>query len=278
MNCKLRRLDLLRTGQKSDCELHVVFTPPGQQKRCKRVFRCHQTMLVSASEEFERLIKDPEFEKNKQIITVDDASPTAYESLLLYIYTYEVCNAVNIEMCGELMLLAQRFKMYDFVDCYMEKLASQEWPMEVVLQIFALANKHEHLSLMEVVAKVGTIIKGIYSIPPTSFLQKILPIATQVLNDNSFTKLSLQELKALMIILQNEGILSNSHLLGALKNYQVANNLRYNDMEKFQQFVEATLIFEKVLFEVDGTLSVPQEEANDTNEVGSDTSLYPTNM
>ncbi|KAH8326134.1 hypothetical protein KR067_002145, partial [Drosophila pandora] len=248
MNCKLRRLDLLRTGQKSDCELHVFFTPPGQQKRCKRVFRCHQTMLVSASEEFERLIKDPEFEKNKQIITVEDASPTAYESLLLYIYTYEVCNAVNIEMCGELMLLAQRFKMYDFVDCYMEKLASQEWPMEVVLQIFALANKHEHLSLMEVVAK------------------KILPIATQVLNDNSFTKLSLQELKALMIILQNEGILSNSHLLGALKNYQLANNLRYNDMEKFQQFVEATQIFEKVLFEVDGTLSVPAEEANDTNE------------
>ncbi|KAH8332922.1 hypothetical protein KR074_009626, partial [Drosophila pseudoananassae] len=248
MNCKLRRLDLLRTGQKSDCELHVLFTPQGQQKRCRRVFRCHQTMLVSASEEFERLIRDPEFEKNKQVITVDDASPTAYESLLLYIYTYEVCNAVHIEMCEELMLLAQRYKMYDFADCYMEKLASQDWPMEVVLQIFALANKHDHLSLMDVVAK------------------KILPIATHVLNDNSFTKLSLQELKALMIILQGEGMLSNSYLLGALKNYQMANNLRYNDMEKFQQFVEVTQIFEKALFEVDGTLSVPPEEVNQTNE------------
>lgn len=155
MNCKLRRLDLLRSGRKSDCELHVSFLDQPQGKRCQRIFRCHQVMLVSASEEFERLIKDPEFEKNKRVISVEDASPNAYEALLLYIYTYEVCNAVTLDMCGDLMLLAERYKMMDFVDCYIDKLASQDWPVAVMLQIFQLASHHNHPGLMELVGKVG---------------------------------------------------------------------------------------------------------------------------
>jgi len=156
MNCKLRRLDLLRNGQKSDCELHVWYPDKaGKGKRCQRIFKCHQVMLVSVSEEFERLIRDPEFQKNKAVITVEDASPTSYEALLLYIYTYEVCNAVTIDMCGDLMFLAEKYKMLDFIECYIDKLANQEWPMEVVLQVFHLASEHNHPELMDLVSKVG---------------------------------------------------------------------------------------------------------------------------
>ncbi|XP_043653316.1 uncharacterized protein LOC122620085 isoform X2 [Drosophila teissieri] len=173
MNCKLRRLDLLRNGQKSDCELHVWHPDKAKEgKRCPCIFRCHQVMLISASAEFERLIRDPEFQKNKRVLSVEDASSTAYEALLLYIYTYE----------------------------------------------------------------------------------KILPVATQVLKDNSFLKLSVKELKALMIILKQDGILSDHELLTSLKNYQEVNNLRYENMEHFQQFVEVTQLFGHVLFEVDGTM------------------------
>ncbi|XP_016987383.1 uncharacterized protein LOC108050284 [Drosophila rhopaloa] len=260
MNCKLRRLELLRNGQKSDCELQVWYEDKVKGPRSQRVFRCHQVMLISASEEFERLIKDPDFAKKKNVISVEDASPTAYEALLLYIYTYEVCNAVTIDMCGDLMLLAQRYKMLDFIDCYIEKLANQEWPMEVVLQVFHLASEHNHPSLMDLVAK------------------KILPVATQVLKDHSFLKLNLKELKALMIILKKEGVLSDHELLDSLRNYQEVNDLRYDDMEKFQLFVEVTQIFQNVvfelLFEVDGTLVLPEEEEFLTREIGSATSVY----
>ncbi|XP_017041656.1 uncharacterized protein LOC108088409 isoform X2 [Drosophila ficusphila] len=192
--------------------------------------------------EFERLIRDTEFQKNKGVIKVDDASPSAYEALLLYIYTYEVCNAVTIDMCGDLMLLAQRYNMLDFFDCYIDKLARQDWPMEVVLQIFNLASEHNHLALTDLVAK------------------KILPIATQVLTDNSFLTLSVKDLKALMTILKKEQILSDLQLLTALQNYQEVNNLRYDNMEQFQLFVDVTHLFNDVLFEVDGTLVLPVEE------------------
>ncbi|KAI8046179.1 uncharacterized protein LOC128251915 [Drosophila gunungcola] len=260
MNCKLRRLELLRNGRNADCELHVWYPDRVDGKRGQRIFRCHQVMLVSASGEFERLIRDPEFGKNKNVISVEDASPTAYEALLLYIYTYEVCNAVTIDMCGDLMHLAQRYNMLDFIDCYIEKLANQEWPMEVVLQVFHLASEHNHPALMDLVAK------------------KILPIATQVLKDQSFLKLSLEELRALMVILKREGVLSDHQLLDSLRNYQEVNDIRYNNMEQFQQFVEVTQIFANVLFEllfeVDGTLVLPEDEAFLTREVGSDTSVY----
>ncbi|XP_017006235.2 uncharacterized protein [Drosophila takahashii] len=256
MNCKLRRLDLLRNGQKSDCELHVWSVDKVKGKHCQRIFKCHQVMLVSASEEFERLIKDPEFQKQKGVISVEDASPTAYEALLLYIYTYEVCNAVTIDMCGDLMLLAERYKMLDFIDCYIDKLALQDWPMEVVLQVFHLASEHNHPALMDLVAK------------------KILPLATQITQDKSFLKLSVAELKALIIILKKEAILPDPELLEALKNYQEVNNLRYDNMEQFQLFVEVTQMFDNVLFEVDGTIVLPEAEEVVTREIGSDTSVY----
>ncbi|EDV53431.1 uncharacterized protein LOC6554609 [Drosophila erecta] len=249
MNCKLRRLDLLRNGQKSDCELHVWQPEKVKEgKCCPCIFRCHQVMLISASEEFERLIRDPEFQKNKRVISVEDASSTAYEALLLYIYTYEVCNAVTIDMCGDLMLLAERYKMLDFIDCYIDKLAHQDWPIEVVLQIFHLASEHNHPALMDLVAK------------------KILPVATQVLKDNSFLKLSVKELKALMIILKKDGILSDHELLTSLKNYQEVNNLRYENMEQFQQFVEVTQLVDHVLFEVDGTIVLPEDDKPSAGE------------
>ncbi|KAH8363296.1 hypothetical protein KR084_007818, partial [Drosophila pseudotakahashii] len=248
MNCKLRRLDLLRNGQKSDCELHVWSVDKVKGKRCQRIFKCHQVMLVSASEEFERLIKDPEFQKQKGVICLEDASPTAYEALLLYIYTYEVCNAVTIDMCGDLMLLAKRYKMLDFIDCYIDKLALQDWPMEVVLQVFHLASEHNHTALMDLVAK------------------KILPIATQITKDKSFLKLSVKELMALIIILKKEAVLPDHELLEALKNYQEVNNLRYENMEQFQLFVEVTQMFDNVLFEVDGTMVLPEAEEYATRE------------
>lgn len=78
--------------------------------------------------------------------------------------------------------------------------------------------------------------------------------------DNSFLKLSVKELKALMIILKKDGDLSDHELLTSLKNYQDVNNLRYEDMEQFQQLVEVTQLFGHVLFEVDGTIVVPEEE------------------
>lgn len=41
--------------------------------------------------------------------------------------------------------------------------------------------------------------------------------------DNSFLKLSVRELKALMIILKKDGDLSDHELLTSLKNYQEVN-------------------------------------------------------
>ncbi|XP_034664711.1 uncharacterized protein LOC117899053 isoform X2 [Drosophila subobscura] len=244
MNCKLRRLDMLRSGQLSDCEVCVWYSDGS--RRCHRVFRCHEILLVSASAEFGRLCRSPCFESNNRVIDLDDASPEAYEALIRYIYTYEVCNAINLEICGELMRLAMKHRMYDFIDCYLTKLSAQEWPMEVVLQIFHLANQHNSPIIMELVAN------------------KILPIVTKVLNENSFLRLNVRELKALMIILKEEEILPDKQLLEALKKYQVANNLRYCDMERFQQFVEVARIFDDIYFAVDGSLSI-RKGTNETD-------------
>ncbi|XP_041449558.1 uncharacterized protein LOC111067714 isoform X2 [Drosophila obscura] len=257
MNCKLRRLDMLRSGQLSDCEVRVWYSD--RSSRCHRVFRCHQFLLVSASEEFGRLCRSPCFERNHRVIDLDDASPQAYEALILYIYTYEVCNAINLEMCGELMRLAMKHKMYDFIDCYLTKLSAQEWPMEVVLQIFHLANQHNSPVIMDLVAK------------------KILPIATRVLNENVFLRLNVRELKALMIILKAEEIVPDSELLVALKKYQVANHLRYCDMERFQQFVEVARLFENVYFAVDGSLAI-RRGANETKENDADQAEEQNNL
>jgi len=237
MYCKLRRLDLLRNGQLSDCELHVTYVDKCN-KRCSRQFHVHKQMLSSASEEFQRLINDTDFERNRRVIVVDDATPDAYEALLLYIYTYEIYSAITVEMCAELIHLATKYNMPDFVDSYIEKLADQHWPMGTVLKIFQLANDHNRPAIMKLVG------------------QKIVPIATQVLNDNSFLRLSVAQLKALMIILKSLGTIPERQLLLALKKYQKCNNLHYGNMACFQQFVEVTHLFGDMLFEVDGTLSV----------------------
>ncbi|XP_001358365.2 uncharacterized protein [Drosophila pseudoobscura] len=250
MNCKLRRLDMLRSGQLSDCEVRVWYSD--RNKRCHRVFCCHQFLLVSASEEFGRLCRSPNFERNHRVIDLDDASPQAYEALILYIYTYEVCNAINLEMCGELMLLAIKHKMYDFIDCYLTKLSAQDWPMEVVLQIFHLANQHNSPVIMDLVAK------------------KILPIATKMLKENVFLRLNVRELKALMIIMKAEEIVPDKELLCALKKYQVANNLSYCDMERFQQFVEVARLFEEVYFAVDGSLTIRASGDDEDDECVTD--------
>ncbi|XP_068155968.1 kelch-like protein 6 [Drosophila tropicalis] len=252
MNCKLRRLDLLRNGNKlpkSDCELHVWYGD--KAKRCFRQFHCHRIMLASASEVFENLINAPDFEQNKRVINVDDASPNAYEALLLYMYTYEVCDAINLDMYSELVYLATKYKIYDFVAGFIEKLANQDWPIKTVLKLFHLANKHSSPTIMDLVAK------------------KILPIATQVLNDNSFLHLRVDELKALITILKEQQIVSDEDLLKALKKYQISNNLRYNNMEVFQQFVEVTQLFGEVLFEIDGTLAVKHSDMDQEQQSSS---------
>ncbi|KAM8706465.1 hypothetical protein ACLKA7_010695 [Drosophila subpalustris] len=262
MYCKLRRLDLLRSGQFSDCELHVAYLD-NCQKRCSRQFRVHRQMLSSASEEFQRLINHPDFEKNKRVILVDDASPDAYEALLLYIYTYEIYSAITVEMCAEWILLATKYNMPDFVDSYIEKLADQHWPMGTVLKIFQLANDHNRPSIMKLVG------------------EKIVPIATQVLDDNSFLRLSVGQLKALMIILKSLGTIPEWQLLLALKKYQKCNNLHYCNMACFQQFVEVTNLFGELLFEVDGTLAVDEKagEVRRKSEVAAGgTALDPTHV
>ncbi|XP_034117620.1 kelch-like protein 40 [Drosophila albomicans] len=248
MYCKLRRLDLLRKGQLSDCELHVAYVD-SCKKSCSRQFRCHKQMLASASTEFERLINDPEFERNQRVILVEDASPDAYEALLLYIYTYEIYSAITVEMCCELIHLATKYNIPDFIDSYITKLADQNWPIGTVLKIFQLANEFNRPSIMELVGK------------------KIAPVATQLLNDNSFLRLSLPQLKALMLILKSLGSIPDKQLLCALKKYQKCNNLHYSNMACFQEFVGVVNIFGQMLFEADGTLSLVDKEAPPFEEV-----------
>ncbi|XP_032294126.1 uncharacterized protein [Drosophila virilis] len=153
MFCKLRRLELLRSGQLSDCELHVWYTDKFK-KSCCRQFQCHKVMLASASEEFERMFEETETRtRNMLVMNVNDASPDAYETLLLYIYTYEIYNDITIEMCPDLIYLATKYKMPDFVDGYIGKLANQNWPMGTVLKIFQLANEHNRPAMMKLVGK-----------------------------------------------------------------------------------------------------------------------------
>lgn len=155
MFCKLRRLELLRSGQLSDCELHVWYMDKFK-KSCCRQFQCHKVMLASASEEFERMFEETETRtRNMLVMNVNDASPDAYETLLLYIYTYEIYNDITIEMCPDLIYLATKYKMPDFVDGYIGKLANQNWPMGTVLKIFQLANEHNRPAMMKLVGKVG---------------------------------------------------------------------------------------------------------------------------
>ncbi|XP_030559357.1 uncharacterized protein LOC115761655 [Drosophila novamexicana] len=246
MFCKLRRLELLRSGQLSDCELHVWYMDKFK-KSCCRQFQCHKVMLASASEEFERMFEQTETRtRNMLVMNVNDASPDAYETLLLYIYTYEIYNDITIEMCPDLIYLATKYKMPDFVDGYIGKLANQNWPMGTVLKIFQLANEHNRPAMMKLVGK------------------KIVPFANKLLNDNSFLKFSVKELHALMVILKSAGTVSDKELLQSLKKYQVYNNLHYRNMACFQQFVEVTHLFGEPLFEADGTLAISD---NDENEI-----------
>ncbi|KAH8407064.1 hypothetical protein KR222_005577, partial [Zaprionus bogoriensis] len=240
MYCKLRRLELLRSGQLSDCELHVMYTDDCN-KRCSRQFRCHKAILASSSEEFERMMNSPDFERNKRVMVVDDASPDAYEALLLYFYTYEIYSAITIEMCTELIQLSIKYNAPDFIDAYISKLATQNWPIDKVLMIFQLANENNKPTIMRLVG------------------EKIGPMSAELLNDSSFLKLTVQQLKSLVTILKSLGTIPDSQLLLALKKYQNCNNLRYGNMSCFQEFAQVTNMFSDVLFDVDGTLIIKEE-------------------
>ncbi|XP_064550961.1 uncharacterized protein LOC135437061 isoform X2 [Drosophila montana] len=256
MFCKLRRLELLRSGQLSDCELHVWYTDK-YKKSCCRQFQCHKVMLASASEEFERMFQETDFDRNMLVMNVNDASPDAYETLLLYIYTYEIYNDITIEMCPDLIYLATKYKMPDFVDGYIGKLANQNWPMGTVLKIFQLANEHNRPAMMKLVGK------------------KIVPFANKLLDDNSFLKFTVKELHALMVILKSAGTVSDQKLLLSLKKYQVYNNLHYRNMACFQQFVEVTHLFGEPLFEADGTLAISDDDENEPEAAVSPKELEP---
>ncbi|ALC47266.1 CG14260, partial [Drosophila busckii] len=246
MYCKLRRLDLLRSGKMSDCELHVSYVD--KYKRCScREFRCHKIILASASEQFEQMINSPEFQQDKSVMYVNDASPEAYETMLLYIYTYEIYNAINVDMCVQLVHLANKYKLNDFAECYINKLMNQHWPMDLVLEVFHLANESNNPKMLSLVS------------------EKLVPIATQVLNDNSFLKLNVRELKSLMVILRAVKTIPDRELLLALKKYQSYNNLRYENMVCFRQFVEVANLFGETLFGTDGTLSIDGKDTDNAS-------------
>ncbi|XP_030238474.1 uncharacterized protein LOC115561958 [Drosophila navojoa] len=245
MFCKLRRLELLRSGQLSDCELKVWYTNKSMTCCC-REFKCHRILLTSASEEFESMFRETDFNKSKLVINVNDAMPDAYETLLLYIYTYEIYNDIQIEMFPDLVYLATKYKMPDFVDGYIGKFVDKEWPMSTVLKMFQLANEHNRPAMMKLVGK------------------KIVPMAKRVISDNSFLKFTVKELHALMLILKGANTIPDNELLLALKKYQKCNNIYYRNMCCFQQFVQVTHLFGGLLFEPDGTLAVKDD--NETKE------------
>lgn len=238
MYCKLRRLELLRSGQLSDCELHVRYKD-GCGRRCLRQFRCHKAILASSSVEFQHMIEDPDF---MGIILVNDASPEAYEALLLYFYTYEIYSDINIEMCPELIKLSAKYKVPDFIDSYIRELSAQEWPLDKVMKIFQLADAQSRPAIMKLVE------------------EKIRPNAVELLNSSTFVNLSVPQIRVLFIILKSLGTLPDLQLLLTLKKYQEYNKLGYDNMECFQEFVQVTNLFGNILFEPDGTLIVNQPE------------------
>lgn len=238
MYCKLRRLELLRSGQLSDCELHVRYKD-GCGRRCLRQFRCHKAILASSSTEFQRMIEDPEF---MGVMVVNDASPEAYEALLLYFYTYEIYSEINIEMCPELIQLSAKYKVPDFIDCYIRELSAQEWPLDKVMKIFQLADAQSRPAIMKLVE------------------EKIRPNAVELLNSSTFVCLSVPQIRILFNILKSLGTLPDLQLLMTLKKYQEYNKLGYDNMECFQEFVQVTNLFGDILFEPDGTLIVHQPE------------------
>lgn len=246
MYCKLRRLELLRSGQLSDCELHVRYKD-GCGRRCLRQFRCHKAILASSSAEFQRMINDPEF---VGVMVVDDASPEAYEALLLYFYTYEIYSEINIEMCPELIQLSAKYKAPDFIDSYLRQLSAQDWPLDKVMKIFQLADAQSKPAIVKLVE------------------EKIRPNAVELLNSSSFVDLSVTQIKVLFSILKSLGTLPDLQLLMTLKKYQEHNKLGYDNMECFHEFVQVTNIFGDVLFEPDGTLIVnkPEETVEQATE------------
>lgn len=247
MYCKIRRLELLRSGQLSDCELHVRNTD-GCQRPSGRKFRVHKAILASASSEFQRMISSPEFERNKRVLVVDDASAEAYEALLLYFYTYEICSAIQVDIFNELLQLSVRYNTPDFIDAYISKLATQDLPMDKVMQIFQVANTHNRPDIMKLLG------------------EKIEPVALQVLADNSFLRLNIRQLKVVIGILRSLGTVPDNQLLMALKKYQNCNNVGYGNMQCFLEFVEVTNMFGDMLFEPDGTLIVIEEHDDEVDQ------------
>lgn len=103
------------------------------------------------------MFRETDFNKSKLVINVNDAMPDAYETLLLYIYTYEIYNDIKIEMFPDLVYLATKYKMPDFVDGYIGKFVDKDWPMSTVLKMFQLANEHNRPAMMKLVGKVTAI-------------------------------------------------------------------------------------------------------------------------
>lgn len=197
------------------------------------------------------MIAAPEFEKNRRVMIVEDASADAYEALLLYFYTYEIYSAINFELFTELIQLSVKYNAPDFIETYVNKLATQDWPLDKVMKIFQVASTYNRPDIMKLLG------------------EKIEPIAAQVLVDNSFLRLSVQQLKSMIGILKSLGSMPDKELQLALKKYQNFNNLRYGNMQCFQEFVEVTNLFGDMLFEPDGTLIV--EEYDEIDQPNEDT-------
>lgn len=105
------------------------------------------------------MFREMDFNKKQLVINVNDAKPDAYETLLLYIYTYEIYNDIKIDIFPDLIYLATKYKMPDFVDGYISKFINKDWPMCTVLKMFQLANEHNRPAMLKLVGKVMLIIR-----------------------------------------------------------------------------------------------------------------------
>lgn len=158
---KSRRLEYFRSGADADYEVHVLSTcaasddSPGSV--CYKKFPCHRLFLATASEQLEQDVC-----QSKQcngVLQINGVSTESVEIFLEFIYTFDVSSPlVQLALVGDIFILSSAYTMPELLSCFMEKLKTQDWPLDGILPAFDLAFRCNIGELERACMEVGKVV------------------------------------------------------------------------------------------------------------------------
>ncbi|XP_017860152.1 PREDICTED: uncharacterized protein LOC108611844 [Drosophila arizonae] len=233
---KKRRLEYLRSGIDSDCEVHVAKNASSADdgaSTCYRKFKCHRLFLATASEKLEHDI----FENKSWngVLQINGVSPQSVEIFLEFIYTFELATAqIDLLLIGDIFILSCAYNLPDLMLSFSQELKNITWPLAGILPAFNLAFRH-----------------NIYDLENFS-ITKIVENAAALKNEPGLKKLQIYAFNYVIQFWLATEALSTNEIIQIVQEYQKENNLIFKNTQQFPHFIKIINYFPSMLLDAEG--------------------------